>query len=349
MAPRSLLVPGQERGRVVITGAAGFVGHHMVAHAAEAGFNVRATDVSSRHYGAMFDALGVEFVRSDLTKRDNLGQLLEGVDSVFHIAGIHDYSTPDKIIFAVNRDGVENLCDASTKAGVQRFIHFSAAGVHGYNSNPGNQVKEDDPKQTEPLNNYFVSKWEGEKVVHKYIRDKGLRATIFRPGGLYGPRAEYGVFNMFQHVYQNRHKKQIMMAGRGDKIERGSHIEDVCQAVLFAHDHDEMIGEAYFHSDASTLTTLELFQLISRELLGEEKVFFPTPVPVVQAMAGVSGVFAKLTGTKTLLEKAALDYTIHDKCWDGSKLRDAGFEFKYLTMEQGIKDTLRWYKDNGWF
>lgn len=123
----------------------------------------------------------------------------------------------------------------------------------------------------------------------------------------------------------------------------------MCQAVLFAHDNDETIGEAYFHSDASTLTTLELFQLISRELLGEQKSFFPTPVPVVQTMAGLSTKFAKLTGMKTLSEKAALDYTIHDKLWDGSKLRDAGFEFKYPTMEQGIKDTLRWYKDNGWF
>ncbi|MBW1815166.1 MAG: NmrA family NAD(P)-binding protein [Deltaproteobacteria bacterium] len=84
----------ENRGLVLITGAAGFTGHHMVAEAVKAGFRVRATDISSRHYGAMFDALGVEFVASNLTKREGLDSLVHGVDGVIHVAGIHDYSTP---------------------------------------------------------------------------------------------------------------------------------------------------------------------------------------------------------------------------------------------------------------
>ena len=69
-----------DRGLVLITGAAGFTGHHMVAEAVKAGFRVRATDVSSRHYGAMFDALGVEFMASDLTKREGLDNLLAAIN-----------------------------------------------------------------------------------------------------------------------------------------------------------------------------------------------------------------------------------------------------------------------------
>ena len=120
------------RGRVLVTGAAGFSGHHMVREAVRAGFQVRATDVSSRHYGAMFDALGVEFTAADLTKPDGLGGLLDGVKGVFHVAGIHDYSTPDPVIFAVNVGAVENLCEAAVRAGVRRFIHWSSVGVYGY-------------------------------------------------------------------------------------------------------------------------------------------------------------------------------------------------------------------------
>ena len=55
-------MPKKDRGLVLVTGAAGFTGHHMILEAVNAGFKVRATDVSSRYYGAMFDALGVEFV-----------------------------------------------------------------------------------------------------------------------------------------------------------------------------------------------------------------------------------------------------------------------------------------------
>ena len=339
----------KERGLVLITGAAGFAGHHMVVEAVKEGFRVRATDVSSRHYGAMFDALGVEFVKSNLTQKTGLDQLLKDVNSVIHIAGIHDYSTPDKVIFAVNRDAVENLCDAAVKVGVNRFIHFSAAGVHGYNSNPGNEVKEDDPKQTEPLNNYFVSKWEGEKIVHKYIKEKGLKATIFRPGGIYGPRSEYGLFLVFKHIYDCRNKNSIPIPGKGDTIERGSHIEDLCRAVIFAFDHDEMIGEAYFHSDESNITTVDFFNLVSKELFGKEKKLFHVPIFIMSNVARVTGLYAKVTKTKPIFEKASLDYALYDKRWDGSKLRSMGFKYKYPTMEEGIKETIGWYKENGWF
>ena len=73
---------------MLVTGAAGFTGHHMVMEAVKAGFKVRATDVSSRYYGAMFDALGVEFIAADLTRREGLDRLLDGVEGVFHVAGI---------------------------------------------------------------------------------------------------------------------------------------------------------------------------------------------------------------------------------------------------------------------
>ena len=338
-----------DRGLVLITGAAGFTGHHMVMEAVKAGFKVRATDVSSRFYGAMFEALDVEFVKSDLTERDGLDQLLEGVDSVIHVAGIHNYSTPDKVIFAVNTKAVENLCDAAVKTGVDRFMHFSSVGVYGYSSNPGNPVKEDDPKVTPPLNNYNVSKWDGEKIVHRYIKEKGLRATIFRPGAIYGSRSEYGLYLVFKMAFDERKKKKKIVLGKGDKIEAFLHVEDMCRAVIYAYDHDEMIGEAYNVADDTHIPTTEFYNLVNRELLGREKGFSHLPFAVAKLIAIISQFIARRLGTKPILEKATLEYANCDKIWDNSKLKATGFEFKYPTMEQGMKETLRWYKDNGWF
>jgi len=338
-----------DRGLVLVTGASGFTGHHMVAEAVKAGFRVRATDVSSRFYGGMFEALGVEFVSADLTQREGLDALLSGVDSVIHVAGIHNYSTPDKIIFAVNTKAVENLCDAATSAGVDRFMHFSSVGVYGYRSNPGNPVKEDDPKLTPPLNNYNVSKWEGEKIIHKYIREKGLRVTIFRPGAIYGSRSEYGLYLVFKMAYDERGKKKKLILGKGDKIEAFLHVEDMCRAVIHAYDRDEMIGEAYNVADDTHVTSAEFYNLVSRELFGREKGFFHLPLPVAKVLAIISQFIARRLGTKPLLEKATLDYVNCDKIWDNSKLKATGFEFKYPTMEKGIHETLQWYKDNGWF
>lgn len=338
-----------DKGLVLVTGAAGFTGHHMVAEAVRAGFRVRATDVSSRFYGGMFDALGVEFVRSDLTQREGLDALLNGVDSVIHVAGIHNYSTPDKVIFAVNTQAVENICDAAVRAGVKRFMHFSSVGVYGYSSNPGNPVSEEDPKLTPPLNNYNVSKWEGEKIVHRYIREKGLSATIFRPGAIYGARSEYGLYLVFKMTYEERRKKKKLILGKGDKIEAFLHVEDMCRAVIHAYDHNEMIGEAYNVADDTRMTSMEFYNLVQRELFGSEKAFFHLPLGVAKAIAMISQFIGRRLGTKPILEKATLDYVNCDKIWDNRKLKATGFAFKYPTMDKGMAETLKWYKDNGWF
>ncbi len=338
----------KRRGLVLVTGASGFTGHHMVAEAVKAGFKVRATDLSSRHYGAMFEALGVEFVKSNLTNRDGLDRLLDGVDGVIHVAGIHDYSTPDKLMWAVNVHAVENLCDAAVTAGVERFVHFSSVNVYGFNSNPGNPVKEDDPKQTPPHNNYNTTKWEGEKIIHRYVKDKGLRATIMRPAAIYGTRAEYGLYYVFKMAWKERNKKKSLMVGNGTQTEAFLHVEDMCRAVIHAFDNDSMVGEAYNVSDDTRISTAEFFRLVSRELLGKEKDFFSVPLAVVKPVAVISQFFARIMGTKSILEKATLEYVASDRIWDNSKLKATGFEFKYPTMEKGMQETLTWYKDHGW-
>jgi dihydroflavonol-4-reductase len=337
------------RPRVLVTGAAGFTGHHLVMHAARAGLRVRATDVSSRHYGALFDALGVEFVAADLTRRDGLDELLEGVDAVFHVAGIHDYSTPDEIMFAVNVKAVENLCDAAVAAGVRRFIHLSSVGVYGYRWRSGVPVREDAEKLTPPLNNYNVSKWEGEKVVGRYQREKELRATIFRPAAIYGPRSEYGLFNAFKRIERSRGKRRMLMVGKGDRIEAFLHVDDMCRAVLFAFEHEETIGGIYNVSDDSRMTTAEFFRLVSRELFGVEKPLLRVPLRLLLPVAAISQRLARWRKTRPALEVATLQYLSYDRCWDTSKLAAAGFELLHPSAEQGLRETLAWYRENGWF
>jgi nucleoside-diphosphate-sugar epimerase len=321
----------------------------MVMQAARAGLRVRATDVSSRHYGALFDALDVEFVAADLTRRDGLERLLEGVDAVFHVAGIHDYSTPDEVIFAVNVQAVENLCDAALAAGVDRFIHLSSVGVYGYGWRSGDPVKEDAEKLTPPLNNYNVSKWEGEKIVQRYQREKGLRATIFRPAAIYGPRSEYGLFNAFKRIEGSRHERRMLLAGKGDRIEAFLHVEDMCRAVLFAFEHEETVGEVYNVSDESRMTTAEFFQLVSREFFGVEKPFLRVPLRLLLPLAAISQRLAKWRKTKPALEVGTLHYLSCDRCWDSSKLLATGFELKHPSALEGLRETLQWYRENGWF
>jgi dihydroflavonol-4-reductase len=334
--------------RVLVTGAAGFTGHHMVMEAVRAGYKVRATDVSSRHYGAMFDALGVEFVRSDLTRREGLKTLVNDVDAVFHVAGIHDYSTPDTIMFAVNVTAVENLCDACVEAGVRRLVHLSSVGVYGYDWHNRTPVKEDAAKLTPPLNNYNVSKWRGEQVVARYQAKGRLQTTVLRPAAIYGPRSEYGLFNAIRWVHAARGRRRILMVGSGEQVEAFVHVEDVCRAVTYSAEHDATIGEAYNVADDSRVTTAMFFNLVCSELFGVEKEFLHLPVRLLVPVAITSQALAKLLRRKPLLEAATLYYMSCDRIWDNTKIKDAGFTFKYPKVESGLSETLRWYRENGW-
>jgi UDP-glucose 4-epimerase len=334
--------------KALVTGASGFTGHHMVMEAVKAGFDVRATDVSSRYYGAMFEALGVEFVASDLTKSAGLESLVDGIDVVFHVAGIHDYSTPRDVMFAINVAAVENLCAACVDAGVDRFIHLSSAGVYGYDWHDAKPVSEDSPKLTPPLNVYNESKWEGEKVVQRYVAEKGLKATVIRPAAIYGTRSEYGIYNAIKHVYDDRNKKRMTLVGSGNNIEGFVHVEDVCRAMIWAADDESAIGEAYNVADDSRLTTAEFFNLVAKELLGQEKGFVRVPIRLLIPVAAVSQFFAKRTGTKPKLEKDTLHYMSCDRIWDNTKIKQAGFRLNHPTVETGMKPTLAWYKENGW-
>jgi nucleoside-diphosphate-sugar epimerase len=331
---------------ILITGAAGFSGHHMVYECVKAGYNVIATDISSRHYSAMFDAIDVKFVATDLTRPFEIDA---PVDAIIHVAGIHDYSTPDHIIYAVNAKAVENVCNYAIKQNVKRLIHISSVGVYGYSCFKGSEVKEDDSKLTPPINNYNKSKWEGEQIVHRFIHNTNLKATIFRPAAIYGKRCEYGLYRVFEQVYQDRNRSRMLMIGKGDKTEAFVHIHDVCQACIFALQQDNTINETYNLSDDSRITTAEFFQMVCKALFGKSKGFYHVPITILKPVTQVSQLITHYAGIKFRLEKGTLDYMNSHRVWDNQKLKDAGFSFKYPTIDSGLAETLKWYIDNGWF
>jgi dihydroflavonol-4-reductase len=127
----------------LVTGACGFSGSHMVKILADAGVPVRGTDLArafdspkvqsvAKNIGLDWSAPGVEFVPSDLSDKDSLARVLDGVGTVYHTASLYDYSAPMSALEKVNIEGQTNLCEAMVAAGIDRVIHWSTAGVYGH-------------------------------------------------------------------------------------------------------------------------------------------------------------------------------------------------------------------------
>lgn len=128
---------------VLVTGACGFSGSHLVKILLDQGVPVRATDLErsrsnprvlmvQKNIGLDMDSGGVEFVPSDMTDKDSMRRVVDGVGKVFHTASLYDYSAPMEALEKINIGGTVNLCEAMIEKGVERLIHWSTAGVYGH-------------------------------------------------------------------------------------------------------------------------------------------------------------------------------------------------------------------------
>jgi len=147
-------------GITLVTGAAGFMGSHLVEYLAKKGVRVRAT-ARPRKDTSFFDRLGVEYVPADLTKPETLPPLFKGgVDRIFHLGAICNFSTPYEKLYPTNVLGVERITALAHEHGVKRYVHVGSTSVYGYYK--GTPFKEDGPR--EPADSYGRSKRDGEDV-----------------------------------------------------------------------------------------------------------------------------------------------------------------------------------------
>ncbi|MFC1454934.1 NAD-dependent epimerase/dehydratase family protein, partial [Candidatus Undinarchaeota archaeon] len=161
--------------KVLVTGASGFIGTHLTKSLIRQGNDVRALIRDK-----ICEVKDVENVKGDVLNKRDLQNAMNGIDIVYHLAGIlGNIGIPDEIIRKVNSDGTRNVLEAAHEAGVKRLYHFSTTGVFG----AGTNIKEDTEYNPETI--YEKSKLLGEKAAREFMNKLSL--TIIRPGVIYGP------------------------------------------------------------------------------------------------------------------------------------------------------------------
>lgn len=310
----------------LVTGAAGFMGSHVVEHLAAKGVTVRATS-RARSDTSFFQKLGVEFVPADLTDPATLPDLFKGgVDRVFHLGAICNFSTPFEKLYPTNVEGVRHLTRLALEAGVKCFVHVTSTSVYGYYK--GAPFRESDQRQ--PMDSYARSKKEGEDVVFGMMRE-GLRAIIVRPCTVYGPRCNDGAGKAF-----SRPSKIAAIPGSGKQKLSNIRAEDVAAALEHLSLQEEALGEVYNIAE-DTNPTLEEALTLAAKIYHSKAPKLHLPLGLVKIIAGVDGFFSRFQGRIPDLEFDACKYLYADYVVDNTKLKASGYRLKYPDFRQSMK------------
>lgn len=320
-------------GITLVTGAAGFMGSHLVEYLAKKGVRVRAT-ARPRKDTSFFDRLGVEYVPADLTKPETLPPLFRGgVDRIFHLGAICNFSTPYEKLYPTNVLGVERITALALEHGVRRYVHVGSTSVYGYYK--GTPFREDGPR--DPADSYGRSKRDGEDVIWGRIKE-GLPAIITRPCTVYGPRCNDGAGKAF-----SRPTDISAIPGSGKQLLSNIRAEDVAGAVDHLSHLDSAVGQAYNIAE-DYYPSLEEALVLAAKTFGTKSPTLRLPLWLVKIAAKIDGAKAARKGRIPDLEYDAVKYLYHDYVVDNSKLKAAGYTMLYPDFRESMKQMGEWYR-----
>ncbi|MEM2637041.1 MAG: NAD(P)-dependent oxidoreductase [Candidatus Korarchaeota archaeon] len=340
------------KGRILVTGAAGFTGLNAIPILIEKGYDVVATDVNVAEKDRI-EKMGAKFVKCDLTDPESLKSVVRDVDFVLHIAALFRYSAPLDILRKINVEGTRNLLESLRQYGNPKFIVvWSSVAAYGIADEKHYRIPitEDQPLNPNCPGNYDLSKREQENVVREYVEKYGLPATMIRPAPIYGPGNRYGVYNIIKYVAK---ETLTIMPRNTQKVSVPLvHVRDTIESAIFLLGKKTAIGEAYNVVDDNVLNARDTLMFIASFFDAKPYITIPLPLSLVGKLLMFGGKVAEKKARKRnqppKLEMDMLNYLFGNYYFSNEKIKKLGYHFLYPDRRIGLAETIVWYKQNGW-
>jgi dihydroflavonol-4-reductase len=322
--------------KVFLTGATGFVGHHVALALAAQGADIRLLVRKNSNLKNLEGIRGETHV-GDLLEPESLRAGLEGCDAVMHVAADYRLWIRDpKAMYRANVDGTRALMTAALAAGVGRIVYTSSVATLGLIAD-GSPADETTPSTLDDMvGPYKRSKFLAEEVVRGLVREQRLPAVIVNPSTPIGPR----------DVKPTPTGRMIVEAASGRMpafVDTGLnlvHVDDVAMGHLLAEERGR-IGERYILG-GENMTLATILRRIAA-LVGRKPPTVKLPIAAVWPVAVVAEAMGRLTGREPFVTLDGLRLARKIMFFSSAKaVRDLGYAPR--PAEAGLADAIAWFR-----
>lgn len=322
---------------ILVTGATGHIGNVLVRKLISQGLNVKIMTLPGDNLHSL-DDLNLDVVEGDVTDYNSIISALDGVTTVFHLAGIISIMPgQDELLYNVNVKGTRNMVNACLEKDVKRFIYTSS--VHALNEPPQGTVIDETCsfKPQYSRGGYDRTKAQASLEVMEGVK-KGLNAVIVCPSGVIGPY-DYNVSQMGQLIlnYLNRDMK-VYIDGAYDFVD----VRDVAQGLILASEKG-VNGETYIIS-GEKITVKELLNSLE-ENTGIKAPSIKIPHFIAKAAGRITPLYYRNRKTRPLFTNYSAEVLASNCNISNEKARkELGYTPRPLKVT--IRDSVEWFREN---
>ncbi|MEW6570095.1 MAG: NAD-dependent epimerase/dehydratase family protein [Nitrospirota bacterium] len=327
---------------VLVTGASGFIGIHLIKKLLSEKIGVRALVRPGSIHAGRLRNLDVDIVEGDLSDADILYEATKGIDTIYHAGATSSNDWEEH--YQINIKGTEDIINAALAHSVKRFVYLStivAYDLLGLKSNAIISENSDYQKKPALMGPYAYSKIEAEKLVLKAYREKGLGATVVRLGIVIGPLGRI-FFPYLGYHYQD---KLFILTGNGDKILPLTYVENTVNGIYIASVRDKAIGQVYNLIDDGEITRREyLEKFINVTGIKARIISLPYIIPYLATAAYETAAFCGLV-RKGVTSRAQLKWKQVKVQFDNTKAKEELGWQQSVPLEEGLQRTFKWYAE----